>query len=603
MNLTGSKEKSSKELPNEVRMVIAFILMGVILVVTPFVYRKFGLMPPEQAHKTQTAKTQSAAPQPAAGQPAAGQPAADQAAKTPSEKNQAENAQARPGKTQTEPAPAAAPAANPVGASDEQEFTVDTSLYQVVFSNRGAVVKSWTLKKFKDRANKPLELVNKPGVQKTGFPFTFDFRGQKPSTDLNTALWVAHPGADGLSISYEFSDGRTTAKKTLAFQRDGYMVQYADEVALNGAGLSHVVEWRAGFGDLAVQSAPSHQSTVRYDDSRGKLVTENAKAAKNGPVSNTANDAFAGIEDQYFLAAFLPPQNTQLETVTYNDSVPTPFNSADEAYPGVGVGGEARNQLGLYVGPKELNDLRKVNPRLQNVIDWGWFGILAKPLFIVLQWMNSSFVHNYGWSIILITILISVALFPLKIANLKSMRKMQALQPEISRINDKYKGIGMSDPRSQQKQQEIMALYKANGVNPMGGCIPMLIQLPFLYAFYRVLDVTIEMRFASWLWVSDLSQPEHFAIRFLPLIMIASGFLLQKMTPMTGGDPNQQKIMQFMPLMWGFFFWPAASGLVLYWLTSNLVSIAQQWFFNKTAPPLPAAVPARKPNPKGRKTA
>jgi YidC/Oxa1 family membrane protein insertase len=382
------------------------------------------------------------------------------------------------------------------------------------------------------------------------------------------------------------------------------MVQYADEVALNGTGLRHVVEWRAGFGDLAVQSAAGNQSTVRYDDSRGKLVTENAKAAKNGPVSNTANDAFAGIEDQYFLAAFLPPPNTQLETVTYNDSVPTPFNTADEAYPGVGVGGEPRNQLGLYVGPKELNALRKVNPRLQDVIDWGWFGILAKPLFICLQWMNSVFVHNYGWSIVLLTIIITMALLPLKIVNLKSMRKMQALQPEISRINEKYKGIGMSNPKSQEKQQETMALYKQHGVNPMGGCIPMLVQLPFLYAFWRVLAVTIEMRQAPWLWVSDLSQPEHFDIHFLPLIMIISGFLLQKMTPMGGAtDPNQQRMMQFMPLIWGFFFWKLASGLVLYYLTSNLVSMAQQWFFNKTAPPLPIVAPARKPNPKGRKTA
>jgi YidC/Oxa1 family membrane protein insertase len=577
MNQTGPKEKSKKELPNEVRMVIAFVIMGVVLVATPYVYRKFGLVPPEPAKKTASAKTESA----------------KSASLTPT--------QAQP-QTQTPP-DGPVTAANPVGAGSEQTFTVDTSLYNVVFSNRGAVAKSWTLKNFKDRANKPLELVNFRGAEKTGYPFTFDFRGQKPSTDLNTALWVAHPGPDNLSIQFEFSDGRTTAKKTFAFQRDGYMVQYADDVALNGSGLSHVIEWRGGFGDMAVQSAPSHQETVRYDDSRRKLVTENAKSAKNGPVSSTGNDAFAGIEDQYFLVAFLPPQNTQLESVTYNDSVQTPFNTAEEAYPGVGIGGEARNQLGLYVGPKELNALKKVNPRLQDVIDWGFFGILSKPLFIVLQLLNSSFVHNYGWSIILLTIIINIALFPLKIANLKSMRKMQALQPEMNQINDKYKGIGMSDPRSQQKQQEVMALYKKNGVNPMGGCIPMVIQFPFLWAFYKVLAVTIEMRFASWLWVSDLSQPEHFAIRVLPLIMIASGFLLQKMTPMTGGDPNQQKIMQFMPLMWGFFFWPAASGLVLYWLTSNLVSIAQQWFFNKTAPPLPAAVPASKTTPKGRKTA
>jgi len=586
MNQTGPKEKSKKELPNEVRMVIAFVIMGLILVATPYVYRRFGLIPPEAAKKT--APVKAAASNTDAAKPAAAP------APPPAQTQEAQHDQAAE----------ATPASSPVKAATEQTFTIDTSLYRVVFSNRGAVVKNWTLKNYKDLDRKPLELVNSRGVEKVGYPFTFDFHGQKPSSDLNTALWAAHPGPDNLSIQFEFSDGRTTAKKTFAFQPDGYMVQYADDVSLNGTGLPHVVEWRGGFGDMAVQGAAGHQETVRYDDSRRKLVTENAKAAKNGPVSSTGNDAFAGIEDQYFLAAFLPPSNTPLVTTTYSDSVATSANSKEEPYPGVGVGGQAQNQLGLYVGPKELNALKKVNPRLQDVIDWGWFALLAKPLFIALQWMNSAFVHNYGWSIVLLTVIITMALLPLKMANLKSMRKMQALQPEMTRINEKYKGVGMSSPKSQEKQQEVMELYKKNGVNPMGGCIPMLIQLPFLYAFWRVLAVTIEMRQAPWLWVADLSQPERFDIHFLPLIMIISGFLLQKMTPMAGAtDPNQQRIMQFMPLIWGFFFWQLASGLVLYYLTSNLVSMAQQWFFNKTAPPLPAAVTASKPTPKGRKTA
>src|SRR5579883_2200462 len=306
MNETAPKTKFLKELPNEARMVIAFILMGVILVVTPFVYRKFGLIPPEAPKKTAPAKTPPSTTNSANTNPAPSTPAA---APTP--------AQAQPTLADD------APPSNPVTAASEHAFVIDTSLYHVVFSNHGAVVQNWTLKNYKDRDRKPLELVNSHAAAKAGYPFSFDFHGQKPSTDLNTALWVAHPGPDNLSIQFEFSDGRTTAKKTFAFQRDGYMVQYADEVTLNGAGLPHVVEWRGGFGDMAVQGAPGHQETVRYDDNRRKLVTENAKAAKNGPVSNTGNDAFAGIEDQYFLAAFLPPPNTHLVTTTYSDTVTT----------------------------------------------------------------------------------------------------------------------------------------------------------------------------------------------------------------------------------------------------------------------------------------
>jgi YidC/Oxa1 family membrane protein insertase len=576
-----------QELSSEVRMVIAFVLMGLILVVTPWAYRRLGITPPQPAPtptKASLPKTPNA-PVTASGTPV----------------HMADLADA--GKSAAEPAPAA------VTAAAEQEQVVDTALYHVVFSNRGAVVKSWTLKNYKDSVGKPLELVNQPGASKVGFPFSLDFRGEgnkQPSTDLNNALWVAHPGAGGLSIQYEFSDGRTTATKTFAFQRDAYMVQYSDDVALGGNGLSHLVQWRGGFGDMAVQNASGLQGTIHYDTEKGKLIRSAAKSAKNGPVDADGTFSFAGIDDQYFAAAFLPSANTSLQTTTFDDTVPSPFNTANDAYPGVAVGGASRNQLALYVGPKEVSLLHQVNSKLDGIVDWGFFGIIAKPLFQVLHWMNDAFVHNYGWSIILLTIFLNVAQFPLKIANLKSMRKMQVLQPEIKAINDRYKGVGMSDPKAANKQQEIMDLYKKHGVNPMGGCIPLLIQMPFLYAFYKVLGVSIEMRHATWLWVGDLSQPEHLAIRMLPLLLIVTGYLLQRMTPQpaTAGDNSQQKMMQFMPLIWGFFFWNMSTGVVLYWLTNNMVGMGQQWFFNKTAGPVEAAAAAKKLAPKnGRKKA
>jgi YidC/Oxa1 family membrane protein insertase len=286
----------------------------------------------------------------------------------------------------------------------------------------------------------------------------------------------------------------------------------------------------------------------------------------------------------------------------FDDSVATAYNGTEDAFPGVAVGGQARNQMGLYVGPKEGRILETVNPNLSHVIDWGWFRIIAQPLFMMLRVLHDQFIRNYGWSIIVLTLFINLALFPLKIMNLKSMRKMQVLQPQITKINDKYKGVGMSDPRAQQKQAEIMELYKKHGVNPMGGCLPMMIQLPFLIAFYKVLSVSVEMRHAQWLWVADLTQPEHFGIHFLPLIMIVTSVLLQKMTPVpAGGDPSQQKMMQFMPVMMGIFFWSLSSGVVLYYLTSNLVGVGQQWFFNKTAPAIPGGATKTAMTKDGRK--
>ncbi len=185
-----------------------------------------------------------------------------------------------------------------------------------------------------------------------------------------------------------------------------------------------------------------------------------------------------------------------------------------------------------------------MNPKLEQIVDFGWFAVIAKPLFLILHFVNDQYIHNYGWSIILITVIINVLLFPLKLTNMKSMKKMQALQPQIAIINEKYKNIPMRDPRQQQKNQETMDLYKKHGANPVGGCLPLLIQMPFLFAFYKVLAVSIEMRSAIWFWVHDLSQPETLAIRILPIILIVTGFVMQKMTPTAGGDPAQQKMMR-----------------------------------------------------------
>jgi YidC/Oxa1 family membrane protein insertase len=236
------------------------------------------------------------------------------------------------------------------------------------------------------------------------------------------------------------------------------------------------------------------------------------------------------------------------------------------------------------------------------VVDWGWFFFIAKPLFQSLNYVNDKWVHNYGWSIVVVTILINTLLLPLKVANVKSMKKMSALQPQVKEIQNKYANLPMRDPRRQQQQAEMMDLYKKHGVNPLGGCVPMLLQFPFLFAFYKVLTVAIEMRGASWLWVTDLSQPENLAIRVLPLATIATQFVIQRMTPaQPGADPQQQRIMQFMPLMFIFIFYSVASGLVLYWLTGNVVGIAQQWLLNKAMHVDQPAVAVKAPEPQKKK--
>ena len=539
--MTPIQPKQKKELPMELRLLVAFLLMGVVMFVTPYFYK--ATAPPPSAKPSAPAAPASAPAQQSAA------PAA-------------------------EPAPASdIPAPAPVAAQKEDLFLVDTDWYRISFSNRGAVVTSWLLKAHRDTNGKPLELVNT--AAKVDRPFAFYFRDRKPGTDLNQALFAASPDPDGLGVTYQFSDGKVLAKKTFRFQKRGYLAKVSSLVTENGKFIPAWLAWRGGFGDLAVANPAAAQQTAHYDVSSGKLVKQAAKAAKDGPVSASGNFAFAGIEDTYFAVAFLPEDTTAVDAITFSDSVRTAADQNEVPFAGTAVSDGATNHFAVYVGPKDLDTLRAVNPRLEDIVDFGWFAFLAKPLFLVVHWTTEHYIHNYGWAIIAITIVLNFLLFPLKISSMKSMKKMQALQPQIAAINDKFKGIGMRDPRKADQNQEVMELYKKYGVNPMGGCVPMVLQIPFFIAFYKVFTVSVAMRGTSWLWVTDLSQPEHLAIKVLPLAMIASQFVMQKMTPNTSTDPNQQRMMMIMPLVFGFMFYNFSSGLVLYYLTSNLVGIAQ----------------------------
>lgn len=489
----------------------------------------------------------------------------------------------------------------PVQATAESTETIDTDLYRIVFTNKGAVVKSWLLKHFHDSSGKKeLDLVNESA---TGLPlpFAIDTKGQQLPFDPNQVLYAVKPSPDKLGLTFEYVNGTVSIRKSFTFRKDSYLSEIRSEVLQNGSPLSHVLMWRGGFGDQNVRSASSSQHTVHYDTANSKLITKTSKDAKDGPFSDNGDFTFGGVEDNFFAAVALPPASS-LEVRTYADDVKLPGQEKPEKFAGVGFSTGPVNQLTLFAGPKDTDLLRKINPKLEKLIDWGFFGIIAKPLFLWLNWVNDHWTFNYGWAIIVVTLIINLVLFPFKISQLKSSKKMQALQPRLKAINEKYKGLSLSDPRKAQQNQETMALYKEAGVNPLGGCLPLLIQLPFLYAFYRVLAIAIEMRGAKWLWVSDLSQPETLAIHILPIILIASQFLSQKMTPATGMDPNQQKIMMFMPLMYGFMFYYASAGLVLYWLTSNLAMIAQQLIINRMMPIAPAGsqpsapVPVSKPS-------
>lgn len=566
-NLPG---KPKRELTMEQRLLVAFALMGVVLFLTQFFYpqQRPPVAPPKPVKQVE-------APKPAE--------------------------QAKPPESPPEPVPP--PAAVPqTAAAKEETFTVDTQVYRIEFSNRGAVVRNWWLKKYLGGDGKLLNMVNTAAVAKTGSPFALAFNEQQPPVKVNEALYAATPVAGGLGVTYEFSDGKTSVRKTFRFGRDSYLAQVTSRVTINGSPLPHLFAWRGGVGDLTAPKIASNQHSVYYDPNRQALVLNEAKVAKDGPVTTTGPYTFAGVQDNYFAAVFLSRTGAPIEIRTFSDTVAAPAHQDEQPMAGAAVGGQGENRLTLFVGPKDMDLLRVVEPKLVQLIDFGkWFGFLARPLFLALNWVNDNHIRNFGWSIIVVTVIINFLLLPLRFTSVKSMKKMQSLQPQVAAINAKYRDIGMRDPRKAQQNQEMMELYKKHGVNPMGGCVPMVLQIPFFIAFYTVLTVAIELRGATWLWVTDLSQPENLPIRPLPLLMIGTQFLLQKMTPSTTADPAQQRIMMLMPLFMGFLFYGISSGLVLYWLTGNLVSIAQQWVFNRTlhvpaAPPVPEskAAPKRK---------
>jgi YidC/Oxa1 family membrane protein insertase len=307
---------------------------------------------------------------------------------------------------------------------------------------------------------------------------------------------------------------------------------------------------------------------------------------------------WAGPTDQYFAAVFIPndPSSAAMVTLRNSMSVAKDPQKADskEIVPVDVLGAAVGNLRGptverVFVGPKELEVLQKVpvpglsDNDLNGLVDFGFFGIIAKPLFLWLKWTYHHVVPNWGWALILQTVVISLALLPLKITQMKSMLKMQRVAPQIKSIQEKYKKYSLRDPRKAPMNEEISALYKKEGVNPAGGCLPMLIQLPFLYAFYKMLSIALDLRHAHWLWVHDLSAAESFPY-VLPILMVLSSLAMSRMTPQAGMDPAQQRMMTvMMPLMMGFIFFRLPAGVNLYYSVTNLIGIAQQAVMNRTS--------------------
>ena len=473
-------------------------------------------------------------------------------------------------------------------ATAEQRVVVENENYRVEFTNRGAVVTSWQLKQYNDALGNPLDLVHADGAKRHGMPF----RLLRPGGDLiegtDEALFTVNPGRSVRNapetLTFEYSKTGLRILKRFAFEESGHVVRVETQVLEAGRPQRHLLSWSGGFGDTAQAGNSVHSQTYFYTDGDIEYVT--AADAEDERITHSGPYPFVGIADLFFTAAAIPEpgQDIRIETSAI-EIVPVGEEPGDQqAYVAGAFGGATDNRFRLYVGPKSRSALAEVGDvgnAFRGIVDYGFFAFIAEPLFIMLGWVYSNIVANWGWSIVLVTVVINTILFPLKYKSTKSMRKMQQLQPLVKEINNRYKGVTMRDPRKAKQNEELQALYKKHNANPMGGCLPILLQMPFFFAFYKLLTVAIEMRQAEWLWVSDLSNPETLAIRVLPLAMVATQFWSQALTPTPSTDPTQARVMKFMPLVFGFIFYQFQAGLVLYWLTSNCVGIVQQLVLNR----------------------
>jgi YidC/Oxa1 family membrane protein insertase len=483
------------------------------------------------------------------------------------------------------------PPAGSKQASTESTTVIENDLYRITFSNRGAQVKSWVLKAFKDDAGQPLDLVNNTAAEKYGYPLSLWAYDETLRNKLNSALYA--PSATGnasapADLTFEYSDSDLAIRKIFHFDHT-YVVRVDSTVSVKGTIVTALPVWPAGFGD---ETSPTLYAASRIEYQNGGDIERLAikKVVGGSTVRGPFN--WAGVSDQYFAAVFLPEDQHNAALVTLRN----PLDNPQDAKHPLEVLGAAVGQIGaptiqrLYVGPKALDVLEKVpvaglsgssEPDLRKLVDFGWLGYIARPLFLWLKWTHDHMVANWGWAIVIQTLIISLLLSPLRFMQQKSALEMQRVAPHIKSIQEKYKKYSMRDPRKQAMNEEIAAVYKEHGVNPAAGCLPLLIQMPFLFAYYRMLGVALDLRFAHWLWIKDLSAFDPYYI--LPIFLVASMFIMQRMTPMTGMDPSQQKMMMIvMPIMMGFIFRYLAAGLNLYYAESNLISMIQQAVMNRT---------------------
>jgi YidC/Oxa1 family membrane protein insertase len=425
---------------------------------------------------------------------------------------------------------------------------------------------------------------------------------------LNQAMFV--PSATGTltapaSLSFEYSNGDLHATKTFTFDAS-YVLHATVLVTRSGVAQRALLSWPSGFSDQNETSNQTAYSGAQFDSyANGSLNHVEAKKVTGGGTVNGPFD-FAGVADMFFAAVFMPDSPGTATAATLNTPLDvsktierTGINSSSPPTKALNlpvVGAAAGDVTGttsmrIFVGPKAIDILKAVHPAdskisLSVILEFGFWGIIGKGLFLALHIIHDNLVAHWhgswGWAIVLLTVLINLLILPFRVKTMQSALHMQRIQPQMDVINAKYKKYKMTDPKQSEKQAEVSALQKEHGVNPLGGCIPSLVTMPLIIAFYSMLPRVVELRNAHWLWITNLQNPDP--LHILPIAMMVSQFLVQFYTPSPGIDPQQQKMMAFMmPGLFGYISWTYGAGLALYLFVGNIIGIVTQMVMNRTS--------------------
>ncbi|MBD8533293.1 MULTISPECIES: membrane protein insertase YidC [unclassified Massilia] len=479
------------------------------------------------------------------------------------------------------PGQLAAPA--PVRA---ERITVTTDVVKAEIDTVGGVIRRLELLKYPDHFDKTKNQVlfdvsgNNTYLGQTGLI------GSTPAGVLpnHNTPFVARPGlrtldgGNAVQVVLDAEQGGVKLTKTLTFKRGDYVIDVRHDISnLTQAPVQPSLYLQLQHdgnkppGDSWFTPSFTGPTLYTPDNKYQKLSFENIEKNK-AEHPTKANGGWVAISQHFFVSAFIPTENTARDIFTKKLATNLYAIGTVQPLGTVAPGATVSNTARLYSGPQDEKTLEKITPGLELVKDYGMFAIIAKPLFWIIDQIH-QLLGNWGWTIIAFTILIKLAFFPLSAAGYRSMAKMRVVTPKMQAIRERYK----ADPM--KMQQATMELYKAEKINPLGGCLPILVQMPVFLALYYVLQASVEMRGAPWIgWIQDLTQPDPWFI--LPVLYAISMFITAKLNPQPA-DPMQAKMMLFMPLAFSVMFIFFPSGLVLYWVVNNLVSIAQQWVITK----------------------